>query len=251
VQGPAIVYFHGGGFVLGNIETHDGTCRLLAEEAGVRVISVDYRLAPEHPFPAAAEDAIAAFDHVARHPEVFGVDPARLAVGGDSSGANLAAVVIHAAGRGEVSGPVFALLLTPVTDALGESLSHRKFGSGFRLDRDEWSWYRDQYMPDPSTHTDPRASVLYDDQLDGLPPTYVATCEFDPLRDEGEAYARRLEDAGVRVIFRRHEGQLHGYYTRVGFDPTALAALLHDAGVLRAGLRLSLPVAAGEAEISA
>lgn len=249
-QGAAIVYFHGGGFVLGSIETHDGTCRLLAEEAGVRVISVDYRLAPEHPFPAAAQDAVAAFKYVADHPEEFGVDPAQLAVGGDSSGATLAAVVSHAAGRREVPCPAFALLLTPVTDALGGSVSHLKFRSGFRLDRDEWRWYRDQYLPDPGTHTDPRASVLYDDQLDGLPPTYIATCEFDPLRDEGEAYARRLENAGVTLICRRHEGQLHGYYTRIGFDPDALAALHHDAGVLRAGLRMSVPVATAEPEIS-
>ncbi|MDQ7803414.1 alpha/beta hydrolase [Amycolatopsis sp. A133] len=237
--GPAIVYFHGGGFVLGSLDTHEGACRLLAEEAGVRVVSIGYRLAPEHPFPAAATDAIAAFSHVFSHAADFGVDPARLAVGGDSSGGNLAAVVAHAAARGELPRPAFSLLLTPATDALGGSASHRQFGSGFRLDRDEWAWYRAQYVRDPALYRDPRASVLYDDSLAGLPPTFVATCGFDLLRDEGEAYARRLASAGVPLIHRRHEGQLHGFANRVGIDPDARAAMLHAAGVLRAGLALS------------
>jgi acetyl esterase len=234
--GPALVYFHGGGFVLGSLDTHEGACRLLAGEAGVRVVSIGYRLAPEHPFPAAASDAVAAFAHVHSHAADFGVDPARLAVGGDSSGGNLAAVVAHAAARGEAPRPVFSLLLTPATDALGESLSHQQFGTGFRLDRDEWAWYRDQYVHDPERYKDPRASVLYDDQLDGLPPTYVATCGFDLLRDEGEAYASRLASAGVPVVQRRHEGQLHGFANRVGIDPDARAAMLHAADALRAGL---------------
>ncbi|MEQ0557607.1 alpha/beta hydrolase [Amycolatopsis sp. NEAU-NG30] len=235
----ALVYFHGGGFVLGSIDTHEGACRLLAEEAGIRVVSVGYRLAPEHPFPAAVSDAVAAFRHVAEKAADFGIDTDRLAVGGDSSGGNLAAVVAHAAARGEVPRPAFSLLLTPATDALGGSLSHKQFGSGFRLDRDEWAWYRDQYVRDPAHLTDRRASVLYDDSLDGLPPTYVATCGFDLLRDEGEAYAARLAAAGVPVVHRRHEGQLHGFANRVGVDPDARAAMLHAAGVLRAGLALS------------
>ncbi|MEU5263389.1 alpha/beta hydrolase [Amycolatopsis sp. NPDC021455] len=237
--GPALVYFHGGGFVLGSLDTHEGACRLLAEEAGVRVVSVGYRLAPEHPFPAAASDAVAAFAHVHDHAAEFGIDPDRLAVGGDSSGGNLAAVVAHTAARGELPRPVFSLLLTPATDALGESESHRQFGSGFRLDRDEWSWYREQYLRDPALYKDPRASVLYDDHLTGLPPTYVATCGFDLLRDEGEAYAARLASAGVPLVHRRHEGQLHGFANRVGVDPDARAAMLHAAGVLRAALALS------------
>ncbi|SFW89314.1 alpha/beta hydrolase [Amycolatopsis australiensis] len=237
--GPGLVYFHGGGFVLGSLDTHEGACRLLAEEAGVRVVSIGYRLAPEHPFPAAASDAVAAFAYVSSHAAEFGIDPARLAVGGDSSGGNLAAVVAHAGARGEVPRPAFGLLLTPATDALGESESHRQFGTGFRLDRDEWAWYRAQYLRDPAEYTDPRASVLYDDALDSLPPTYVATCGFDLLRDEGEAYARKLADAGVPVVHRRHEGQLHGFANRVGVDPDAHAAMLHAAGVLRAGLALT------------
>lgn len=239
---PSLVYFHGGGFVLGSVDTHDGACRVLAKESGVQVISVNYRLAPEHPFPAAPQDAVAAFRHIAEHADEFGVDRARLAVGGDSSGANLAAVVSHAATRGEGPLPAFTLLIAPATDALGGSASHRKFASGFRLDRDEWQWYRTRYLTDPADYTDPRASVLHDDSVGGLPPTYIATCGFDLLRDEGEAYAQKLEDAGVAVVFRCHGGQLHGYVNRAGFDPDALSALVHDAGVLRAGLRLSPPV---------
>lgn len=239
---PSLVYFHGGGFVLGSIDTHDGACRILAKESGVQVISVNYRLAPEHPFPAAPQDAVAAFRYVAEHAGEFGVDRARLAVGGDSSGANLAAVVSHAATRGEGPLPAFTLLIAPATDADGGSPSHRKFASGFRLDRDEWQWYRTSYITDPAEYTDPRASVLHDDSVGGLPPTYIATCGFDLLRDEGEAYAKKLEDAGVPVIFRCHGGQLHGYVNRAGFDPDALSALVHDAGVLRAGVALSAPV---------
>ncbi len=236
---PALVYFHGGGFVLGSLDTHEGACRLLAEEAGVRVVSIGYRLAPEHPFPAAASDAVTAFAFVHEHAPEFGIDPARLAVGGDSSGANLAAVVAHAAARGELPRPAFSLLLTPATDALGESPSHQQFGWGFRLDRDEWAWYRAQYLRDPASYTDPRASVAYDETVEGLPPTYVATCGFDLLRDEGETYAARLASAGVPLVHRRHEGQLHGFANRVGIDPDARAAMLHAAGVLRAGLALA------------
>ena len=235
---PALVFFHGGGFVLGSIETHEGACRLLAEEAGVRVVSVGYRLAPEHPFPAAAEDAISAYRHVHGHAAEFGADPGRLAVGGDSSGANLAAVVAHASARGEVPRPAFSMLLTPATDALGQSRSHHLFARGFRLDHDEWAWYRSQYTPNAADYTDPRASVRYDEHVRGLPPTYIATCGFDLLRDEGEDYARRLAEAGVPVVHRRHDGQLHGFTNRVGIDPDARAALLYAAGVLKAGLAL-------------
>ncbi len=237
--GPALVFFHGGGFVVGGIETHEGACRYLAEEAGIRVVSVDYRLAPENPFPAAVEDAIAAFGHVHANADRYGADPGRIAVGGDSSGGNLAAVVAHAAARGEVARPAFSLLLNPATDAFGEHPSHELFGLGFRLDTEERNWYRDRYMSDKTLLRDPRASVLYDESLVGLPPTYVATSGFDPLRDEGEAYARKLAEAGVPVIQRRHPGQLHGFASRVGVDPAAREALLHAAGVLRAGLALS------------
>lgn len=237
--GPALMFFHGGGFVLGGIETHEGACRYLAEEAGMRVVSVDYRLAPEHPFPAAVEDGIAAFDHVHANADRYGLDPDRIAVGGDSSGGNLAAVVAHAGARGDCARPAFSLLLNPATDAFGTHPSHELFGLGFRLDTEERAWYRDRYLSDATLYRDPRASVLYDEDVAGLPPTYIATSGFDPLRDEGEAYARKLAEAGVSVIHRRHPGQLHGFASRVGVDPSARQALLHAAGVLRAGLALT------------
>jgi acetyl esterase len=233
------VFFHGGGFVLGSIETHDGACRCLADEAGVRVLSAEYRLAPEHPFPAAADDAIAAFNCVAAHALEIGVQPGRIAVGGDSSGGNLAAVVAHAAARGDGLRPAFSLLLYLATDALGKHRSYQLFGRGFRLDDEERDWYRGQYLTTEDLVADPRVSVLHDTQLTGLPPTYVATSGFDPLRDEAEAYVLRLRDAGVPVIHRRHEGMLHGFATRIGVDPDARAALQHAAGVLRAGLALA------------
>jgi acetyl esterase len=236
--GPGLVFFHGGGFVMGSIDTHDGACRYLATEADVRVVSVEYRLAPEHRFPAAVEDAMAAFAHVRSNPADFGLLPGRIAVGGDSSGGNLAAVVAHAGARGEIPGPAFSLLLNPATDAHGRHPSQELFGLGFRLDTAERDWYRDRYLVDLDLCRDPRASVIYDDQLTGLPPTYIATSGFDPLRDEGEAYARRLADAGVPVILRRHTGLLHGFASRAGVDPDARAALQHAAGVLRAGLAL-------------
>ncbi|MFD8500027.1 alpha/beta hydrolase [Amycolatopsis sp. NPDC059657] len=239
--GPALVFFHGGGFVLGSIDTHDGACRYLASEAGVRVISVDYRLAPENRFPAAVEDALAAFEHVSANYADFGADPRRIAVGGDSCGGNLAAVVAHAGARGDIPCPAFSLLLNPATDAFGTHASQELFGLGFRLDTEERDWYRDSYLVDIALCRDPRASVLYDEQLEGLPPTYVATSGFDPLRDEGEAYARRLAEAGVPVVLRRHEGLLHGFASRAGVDPDARVALQHAAGVLRAGLALTTP----------
>lgn len=237
--GPALVFFHGGGFVLGSIDTHEGACRYLAAEADVRVISVEYRLAPENKFPAAVEDALAAFEHVSTNAADFGADPRRIAVGGDSSGGNLAAVVAHAGARGDIPRPAFSLLLNPATDAFGTHPSHELFGLGFRLDADERDWYRDSYLIDIALCSDPRASVLYDEQLEGLPPTYVATSGFDPLRDEGEAYARRLSEAGIPVVLRRHEGLLHGFASRAGVDPDARIALQHAAGVLRAGLALT------------
>jgi acetyl esterase len=203
------------------------------------VISAEYRLAPEHPFPAAADDAIAAFEYVAGHAAEFGADPGRIAVGGDSSGGNLAAVVAHAAARSGGPRPVFSMLLNPATDALGTHPSHLLFGRGFRLDDEERDWYRGQYLTTEDLVADPRVSVLHDTQLDGLPPTYVATSGFDPLRDEGDAYAVRLREAGIPVVHRRHDGMLHGFASRVGVDPEARAALQHAAGVLRAGLALT------------
>jgi hypothetical protein len=215
------------------------------------VLSAEYRLAPEHPFPAAADDAIVAFEYVAEHAVELGVEPRRIAVGGDSSGRNLAAVVAHAAARSNGPRPAFSMLLYPATDALGNYnyRSYQLFGCGFRIDDEERDWHRGQYLTTEDLVNDPRVSVPHDTQLDGLPPTFVATSGFDPLRDEGEACAVRLRAAGVPVIHRRHDGMLHGFVTQVGIDPEARAALQHAAGALRAGLALAEHASSASSEL--
>src|SRR3954469_18929558 len=185
---PLPVYFHGGGGAEGSAATHEPSCRLLAHLAGVRVLSVDYRLAPEHPFPAAADDALAAY--LAARPPAgpLGAHPARIAVGGDSAGGNLAAVVALDL-RGDRAAPVFQLLIYPGLDMTTRRPSRPRFGVGFVLTEENITWYQDQYVPDHARRTDPRVSPLLAPKVDGLPPAYVATALADPLRDEGEAYA--------------------------------------------------------------
>ena len=204
-----LVYFHGGGWVLGNLNTVDGVCATLARQAGVTVVSVDYRLAPEHPFPAAVDDAWAAtaWAHAAR--EQFG-SSGRLAVGGDSSGGNLAAVVARRA-RDEGMEIVLQLLVYPVTDADLDTVSYLDNASGYWLTREGMVWFWDQYVPE-GDRFHPDASPLRADDVSGVAPSVVITAEFDPLRDEGEAYAARLEQAGVPVTLRRYDGLVHGFY---------------------------------------
>jgi acetyl esterase len=232
---PLCVYYHGGGWAQCSIETHDASCRLLAHLAGVRVLSVEYRLAPEHRFPAAVDDAIAAYAHVAAHPERFGADPARLAVGGDSAGGNLAAVVALAARDDEaVVDPAFQLLIYPACDMAAKAASVHTFADGFFLTEDDMDWYSGLYVSDDAQRSDPRASPLRAADVSGVAPAYVATCIPDPLRDEGEAYAERLREAGVPVAVRRF-GQLHGFFntTAIRSSREAVAVL---AGALAQGL---------------
>jgi acetyl esterase len=213
---PGIVYFHGGGFVLGNLESHDGTCRRLAVGTGATVISVDYRLAPEHRFPAAAEDSYAAALFVLENAEAFKLDAARIAVAGDSAGGNLAAVAaLLLRDRG---GPVLAhqLLIYPVTDMAFTQDSYQTNGEGYFLTRDMMVWFGRQYVPDGHPATDPLLSPLYAEDLSGLPPATVVTAEYDPLRDEGEAYARRLAEAGVPTVLKRYDGVIHGFFSMNG-----------------------------------
>jgi len=209
---PAVVFFHGGGWVIGNLDTHDGTARKLANAAGAVVVSVDYRLAPEHPYPAAAEDCYAATCWTAEHGAAeLGMAPGQLAVAGDSAGGNLAAVVsLMARDRGGPA-PGFQLLVYPVTDPDFERPSYRENAEGYLLTRDVMEWFWDQYVPDAARRHDPYAAPLRAPDLSGLPPALVVTAEYDPLRDEGEAYARRLEEAGVRVRCRRYPGMIHGF----------------------------------------
>ena len=233
---PALVYYHGGGWVVGDLDTHDTTCRWVADASGATVVSVDYRLAPEHPFPAAVDDALAAVRWVADHGAEIDVDPARLAVGGDSAGGNLAAVVAreaHAAGLGLR----FQLLVYPVTDGTMARPSMDENAEGYYLTKEGMAWFWGHYMGDRDW-TDPLASPLHapDAALAGLAPALVVTAEFDPLRDEGEAYAARLESAGVDVVATRYDGVIHGFFSMSDWVPEGRAALDQAGAALRAAL---------------
>jgi acetyl esterase/lipase len=234
--GPLLVYYHGGGWVIGDLETHDGPCRFLAANSGVRVLAIDYRLAPEHPSPAAAEDAHAAYAWVAANAAELGADPARIAVGGDSAGANLAAVASLLARDAGLPLPAMQLLIYPVTVADEELPSRRTFGDGFLLTRPDMDFFEDNYLPPGTDRSDPRVSILRAGDLGGLPPAYLAIAGFDPLRDEGIAFARRLEKAGVPVSLRLHPGLVHTFANLTAICPSARQAMLEAVGALRMGL---------------
>lgn len=233
---PLLVYFHGGGWTIGDLDTHDGVCRFLATHTGAAVLSVDYRLAPEHPFPAAVEDAFAAFRWAAEGAAELGTDPARIAVVGDSAGGNLAAAVSLLARDGGGPSPAMQALIYPVTDAVGGQRSRDLFAEGFLLTKADMDWFERHYLPDIASSGDPRVSMLRADDLSGLPPAYVMTAGFDPLRDEAEAYAERMRAAGVRVALRRHPGLIHGFANMTAISRSARAAMLELAGALRMGL---------------
>ena len=207
---PVVAWFHGGGWVVGSLDTHDSLCRRLAADSGAAVVAVDYRLAPEHRYPAAVDDAWTATTWLARSADRLGLDPARLAVGGDSAGGNLAAVVALRA-RDEGLHLALQLLVYPVTDHDLDSGSYVSNATGFGLTRQAMAWYWDHYCPALERRAEPWASPLRAPSLAGVAPAFVATCELDPLFDEGEAYARRLEADGVRVTLSRYEGMIHGF----------------------------------------
>jgi acetyl esterase len=233
---PLIVYLHGGGWTIGDLDTQDSSCRFLAAHSGAAVLSVDYRLAPEHPFPAAVEDALAAFGWAAGAAAELDADPARIAVAGDSAGGNLAAAVSLLARDGDGPRPALQALIYPVTDAAGRQRSRDLFAAGFLLTKADMDWFERHYLPEPPMREDPRVSVLRAADLSGLPPAYVATAGFDPLRDEGEAYAERMRAAGVSVALRRHPGLIHGFANMAAVSRAARAAMLELAGALRMGL---------------
>jgi len=209
---PALVYFHGGGWVIGDLDTHDGVCRLIANTAGCAVISVDYRLAPEHKFPAAVDDAVSATEWVAANAGRLGIDGSRLAVGGDSAGGNLAAVVALAARDGNGAKIAAQLLIYPATDFSRKHPSHREPETSILLTHSVIGWFANHYIGDADSN-DWRASPARATSLAGLPPAYVLTAGADPLRDEGDEYAARLKEAGVDVTYRHFPGQFHGFFT--------------------------------------
>jgi acetyl esterase len=210
---PGLIFFHGGGWVIGDLDTHDVACRKLADHGQLIVISVDYRRAPEHKFPAAVDDAIAATAWIAGHAKELGIDAARLLVGGDSAGGNLAAVVALAARDG--NGPAISgqVLIYPATDFAMTHASHREPETSLLLTHSVIRWFRDHYLNGAADAHDWRASPARASTLSGLPPAYVLTAGADPLRDEGDEYARRLKDAGVAVTHRTFPGQFHGFFT--------------------------------------
>ena len=231
---PVLVWFHGGGWVVGDLDTTDSLCRVLCEWAGCVVISVNYRHAPEHPFPAAVDDAYAATCWVALNAAELGVDAGRIAVGGASAGGNLAAAAALKANVEGRPGIVFQYLVYPVTDGSLSQQSMKRNSSGYGLSQAGMSWYWDQYVPDPARRSDPLASPLAATDLSGLPPAFVMTAEFDPLCDEGEAYAERLRQAGVSVQLKRYEGMIHGFLVNPGEFDAAKLALVDSAIALRA-----------------
>ncbi|RSM39659.1 alpha/beta hydrolase [Amycolatopsis balhimycina DSM 5908] len=235
-QSPLLVFFHGGGWVIGTRSSHDNAARYLAKHAGVRVLSIEYRLAPEFPFPAATEDALAAFEYAVAKASDLGADPARIAVGGDSAGGNLAAVTAQQAVRRGGPAPAFQLLIYPATDFAQRYRSQDLFAEDLFLTDVHMKWFEGHYVPEGTDLTDPRLSPLHADDLSGLPPALIVTAGFDPLRDEGEAYAQKLREAGVDVALRRHDDLIHGFINFTGVGTRFREALAETAGALRQGL---------------
>ena len=230
---PAVVYFHGGGWVQGDLETHHGLCARLAQHAGALVVAVDYRLAPEHKFPAAVEDCLAAYTWLRAHGRELGADPARVAVAGDSAGGNLSAVVSQLAAAGKVPVPTCQALIYPAVDFSFETDSHRDMVDGHVIPRDRVLWYMEQYLRSEADKADLRASPLRAPSLAGQPPAMIVTAGFDPLRDEGQAYADRLRGAGVDVVYREYPGQIHAFVSLTKAIPQGLACTLEVADYLR------------------
>jgi acetyl esterase len=233
---PGLVFFHGGGWVIGDLETHDTMCRHLANAANCAVVAVDYRLAPEHKFPAAVEDCFAATEWVAENGAALGIDGERLAVGGDSAGGNLAAVTSLLA-RDRGAPPLrYQLLFYPPVDFAGRHASHARFAEGYLLTTATMRWFSEQYLPGPEDVANWCAAPLQAANLAGLPPAYVLTAGFDPLCDEGVAYVERLREHGVAVCHRHVPDQIHGFLLMGKIVRAAPSELDRAAAALRAGL---------------
>jgi acetyl esterase len=231
---PVLVYYHGGGWVIGNLDAYDPTCRALTNAARCVVVSIEYRLAPEHKFPAAPEDCYAALQWVGANADGINGDPMRIAIGGDSAGGNLTAVVAQMSrDRGGVR-PVYQLLVYPVTDHGYDTPSYRENADDYLLTKDAMVWFWNHYLGSESDGNSPLASPLRADNLRDLPPALVITAEFDPLRDEGEAYAAKLRDAGVPVMLTRYDGMIHGFFSLGAVLDQGKNAMAEAAAGLRA-----------------
>jgi acetyl esterase len=234
---PVLVYLHGGGFVLGGLDSHEGVCRMLADETRSVVVAAGYRLAPEHPYPAAVEDALAAFRWVRAHARSLGGrGPEAVAIAGDSAGANLSAVVCRRLRDAGEAPPLLQGLIYPCTDMRRVHPSHQTFAAGYFLTAAKLDWFIEHYLEAPASVEHPDASPLLAERLDELPPALVLTAGFDPLRDEGQAYAEALREAGVRVDDRCHQRLIHGFFSMGGIVPAARLAALNFADRLRVEL---------------
>ena len=234
---PLLVYFHGGGFVMGNLDTHDNLCRSLARQTEAVVVSVAYRLAPEHKFPAAPHDCHAATCWLVEHAAELGFDGSRLAVAGDSAGGNLALAVSQLAAQRKGPKIRYQCLFYPVTDAGCDSQSFEAFAESYLLSAKAMRWFWQQYLQEDGQADDPLASPLRAESLAGLPPTTLFTAGFDPLRDEGEALAECLREAGVAVRMQRYEGMIHGFISMAPFVEAAAQALTEACADLRGALK--------------
>jgi acetyl esterase len=221
---PTILYLHGGGWAIGSLEAYDLPCRFFCARTGCAVVAVDYRLAPEHKFPASLDDGVAAFRWLAAESEELGIDPDRIVVAGDSAGGTLATVVAQQV-RGEERTPCLQWLIYPATDLAGETPSHTSCGQGFLLTQADMEWFRGLYLNDPAEITDPRVSPLRAADLSGLPPALIFTSGLDPLRDEGQAYAERLTAAGVKTVHREFDSLIHGFVGMRGALQAAARAM--------------------------
>ena len=233
---PVVAYFHGGGWVQGDLETHHGLCARLAERAGAIVVAVDYRLAPEHKFPAAVEDCLAVYRWLRSRATDLGGDAGRVGLAGDSAGGNLSAVVSQLSAAAGDPVPTCQALIYPGLDFSLDTPSHRELEDGHVIPRDRILWYMDQYLPNHADRLDPKASPMRAKDLTGQPPTMVVTAGFDPLRDEGLAYAERLRAAGVDVVYREYPGQIHAFVSLTKAIPQGLACTMEIADYLRSRL---------------
>lgn len=234
----SLIFFHGGGWVIGDLESHDLLCRRLAIASGCRIFSVEYRLAPENKFPAAIDDAVRVTRWLVDNASTLRLDATRIAVGGDSAGGNLAAVLALLARDGVLPALAFQLLLYPVTDLTMSHPSYEVRADGLPVTRETMEWFCRHYLTNDEQRSDWRASPLHVESVAGVAPAFILTAGFDPLADEGAAYAMRLREAGARVVFSHYPGQIHGFLTAGALFPTTAKAITEIAAALRSGLGL-------------